>query len=130
MARISSSSPIEFGEPFELVADLVAAERGQAVQAKLEDRLHLRFGELVGLRLALRLDRFDQRDVGADLGARPLAGEQLLARFRRAGRPADQLHHLVEIGDRDDEAEQDVGALAGLQQLELRAAGDDLFADT
>ena len=29
---------------FELAADLVAAERGQAVEAKLEDRLHLRFG--------------------------------------------------------------------------------------
>ena len=38
------------GKPFELAADLVAAERGQAVQAKLEDRLHLRFGQLVGRR--------------------------------------------------------------------------------
>ena len=35
---------------FELVADFVAAERGQAMEAKLEDRLHLRFGELVASR--------------------------------------------------------------------------------
>ena len=47
------------------------------MQAKLEDRADLRFGELVGLGLALRLDGFDQRDVRADLGARPFAGEQL-----------------------------------------------------
>ncbi len=31
-------------------ADLVAAERGQAVEAKLEDRLHLRFGQAVASR--------------------------------------------------------------------------------
>ena len=37
------------GEAFELVADLVAAKRGQAVEAKLEDRLHLGFGQPVGL---------------------------------------------------------------------------------
>ena len=35
------------GKAFELAADLVAAERGQAVEAKLEDRLHLRFGQAV-----------------------------------------------------------------------------------
>ena len=61
--------------------------------------------------------------------ARPFAGEQLLARFGRARRAADQLHHLVEVGDRDDQAEQDVGALAGLEQLELRAARDHLLAE-
>ena len=38
------------GEPFELAADLVAAERGQAVEAKLEDRLHLGFVTAVGRR--------------------------------------------------------------------------------
>ena len=60
---------------------------------------------------------------------RPFALEQFLARHGRAGRPADQLDHLVEVGDRDDQAEQDVGALAGLEQLELRAAGDHFLAE-
>ena len=33
------------GKAFELAADFVAAERGQAMEAKLEDRLHLRFAQ-------------------------------------------------------------------------------------
>jgi hypothetical protein len=39
------------------------------------------------------------------------------------------IHHLVEVGDGDDQAEQDVGAVAGLGELELRAAGDHLLAE-
>src|SRR3546814_19274126 len=57
------------------------------------------------------------------------AGEQCSARGGRARRPADDADHLVEIGDRDDETEQDMGAFAGLEQLELGAPGDDLFAE-
>ena len=85
--------------------------------------------KLVLLALGLRFDRFDELDVGADLLARPFALEQLLACFGGARRSADQLHHLVEVGDRDDEPEQDMGALAGLEQLELRAAGDHFLAE-
>jgi hypothetical protein len=51
------------------------------------------------------------------------------SRAHRARRAADDLHHLVEVGHRDDQAEQDVGALAGLQQLELRAPGDHFLAE-
>ncbi len=99
------------------------------MEAKLEDRLHLGFGKLVFLALGLRLDRLNQRDVGADLVARPFALEQLLARLRGARRPADQLHNFVKIGHRDDQAKQDVGAFARLEQLEFRAPGDHLLAE-
>ena len=91
------------------------------MEAQLEDRLDLRFGQFVGGAGLLRLDRLDQQDIGADLLAGPFAGEQFVARFGRAGRAADQLDHLVEVGDGDDQAEQDVGALAGPRQLVLRA---------
>src|SRR3546814_18295621 len=36
---------------------------------------------------------------------------------------------IFEIGDRDDQAEQYVGAVAGLGELELGTAGDDLLAE-
>src|SRR3546814_17316984 len=77
----------------------------------------------------LGLDRFDEPDILRDLGDRPFAGEQCSARGGRARRPADDADHLVEIGDRDDETEQDMGAFAGLEQLELGAPGDDLRSE-
>ena len=43
-------------------------------------------------------------------------------------RGADDLHHVVEVGDRDEEAVEDVPAGEGLVELELRAAGDHLEA--
>jgi hypothetical protein len=118
------------GELAQLAADLVAAERGEAVEAQLEDGADLRVGEAVGASpFRLMLDRFDQRDVGRDLGDRPFAREQGGARFGGRGGAADDADHLVEVGDRDDEAEQDVRALARLGELELGAAGDHLLAE-
>ena len=77
----------------------------------------------------LGLDRLDQRDIGRDLGDRPFAREQGGARLGRRGRGADDPHHLVEIGDRDDQAEQEMGAVARLGELELGAPGDHLLAE-
>ena len=70
-----------------------------------------------------------KRDIGRDLGHRPGAGEQGGAGFGGRGRRADDAHDLVEIGDGDDQAEQQVGALAGLGELELGAPGDHLLAE-
>ena len=117
------------GEPLQLVADLVAAERGQAVEAQVEDRADLSLAQRVGVAGDRRLDRFHQRNIGRDLRDRPFACEQRGARLGGRGRAADDADDLVEVGDRDDEAEQDVGALARLEQLELGAAGDDLLAE-
>ena len=117
------------GELPQLAGDLVAAEAGQAVEAQLEDGPDLGVGKAVGVAFDLMLDRFDQGDVGRDLGDRPVARDQGGARLGRGGGAADDPDHLVEIGDGDDEAEQDVGAVAGLGELELGAAGDHLLAE-
>ena len=74
------------GELAQLAGDLVAAERGQAVEAQLEDRADLGVGQAVAVALDLMLDRLDQRDVGRDLGDRPVAREQGGARLGRARR--------------------------------------------
>ncbi len=71
----------------------------------------------------------DQLDQRGDVGGRPVARHQRLARLVRVLRGADQPDHLVDIGDRDREADQNVGAVARLVEQELGAARDDLFAE-
>ena len=71
----------------------------------------------------------DQRDqLGRGVG-RPLALHQLVARFGGVLRGADELDHLVDVGDRDGETDQDVGAVAGLAEPELGAPGDHHLAE-
>ena len=84
-----------------LGADLVGLERGQALEAHVEDRLGLRAGQL-------------------ELVHQPVA--------RRVGvlRAADQRDHRVEVVERDQQALEDVGPRLGAAQLVLRPAGDDL----
>ncbi|MCR6650573.1 MAG: hypothetical protein NVV73_03255 [Cellvibrionaceae bacterium] len=95
----------------QLVGDLVAAERGQPLQAQLEDRARLLFGQVVGAVLVDAVARIvDQQDQRLDVGRRPAPLHQLLARRLRVGRMADEPDHLVDVGDRDGEADQDVGA--------------------
>ena len=101
------------------------------MQAQVEDRLHLHFGQAIGAAFLLgaRLDRLDQLDVGRDLADRPFAGQQRLARGRRVGRASDDLHHLVEVGDGNNQAQQDVRTVTRLVQFELGAAGDHFLAE-
>ena len=85
----------------ELVQDLLALEPGEALQLHLEDRLRLHLGE-------------------AEAGDEPLAGGLAVLRL------LDELDDLVDVVERDLEAEQDVLALAGLLELVAGAAGDDV----
>jgi len=100
------------------------------MQAKIEDRLDLHFGQAVARTFVhLAVDGFDEADIGRDVADRPFAGEQGIARGCRAGRSADDADNFVEIADRDDEAEQDVRPVAGLREFELAAAGDHFLAE-
>ena len=119
------------GELVELVLDLVAAERGQALQAQVEDRARLHVGEPVGAvggELVARI--VDQLDQRRDVLRRPVARHQRFARLVGVLRGADRADHLVDIGDRDREADQHMGAVARLVEAELGAAGDDLLRGT
>ena len=60
---------------------------------------------------------------GADVLGGPGARHQLLARRGGIGRGADQRDHLVDIGDGDGKADQDMAAVARLGELELACAG-------
>ena len=118
------------GELVELGLDLVAAERGQPLQAQIEDRLGLLGREPVGAVVADLVARIvDQRDQGRDVARRPVARHQGLARLVGVARGADQPDHLVDIGDRDGEADQHVGAVARLVEQELGAPRDHLLAE-
>ena len=114
----------------QLVADLVAAERRQALQAQVEDGACLLFGKIVGAVLVDAMARIvDEADQRRDVGGRPAALHQLLARRLRVGRMADQLDHLVDIGNRDGQADEHVRPFPRLAQQIFRAAGDDLLAE-
>src|SRR3546814_1597546 len=95
----------------------LTTERGQPVQAEVEDRLHLRLRQAVGRGLLhLALDRLDEADIGGDLAHRPFAREQRLARRRRIGRAADDSHHFVEVRHRDDRSEEHTSELQSLMR--------------
>ena len=81
--------------------DLVRLERGQALEAQVEDRLRLDARELEAL-------------------------DQPVARDVRVARAADQLDDLVDVLDRDEQALEDVEAGLLLAQLVLRAPHDDV----
>ena len=113
----------------ELVGDLAALERRQAVEAQIEDGSRLDVGEAVATVLDLVPGLVDQRDQGGHVARRPGLGHERLARRRRVLRGADGGDDRVHVGDRDGEADQDVRPLPRALELVRRAPGDDLFAE-
>ena len=105
IARRVAEDRAELGDPLlqvgVLVLDLLAREPGEAREAEVEDRL------------------------GLDLGEPELLHQPRARRVGVVG-AADQRDHRVEVVERDQVALEDVRALLGLAQLELRAARDDL----
>ena len=102
-ASRSSNWAISLSSLGQLLLDLLALEGGQAAQLHVQDRLRLDLGELEALH---------QAGAGG-LGVR---------------RVANGVDHLVQVVERNLQALEDVGAGAGLVQLELGAAGEDLVA--
>ena len=79
--------------------DLVGLQGGQALETEVEDRLRLEARQLEAL-------------------------DQPVARRVRVARAADQLDHLVDVRDRDQQALEDVEPRLALAELVLRAAHD------
>ena len=71
----------------------------------------------------------DQRDHRLDVLGRPVARHQGFAGGIGIGRGPDHADDLVDIGHRDGETDQDMGAVAGLVEQELGAARHHLFAE-
>ena len=119
------------GELVELGLDLVAAERGQPLQAQVEDGLGLLGGQPRRCRPADTLWRGSS--ISVTMAATSRAGQSRAINCSRASLAslarADQLDHLVDIGDRDGEADQDMGAVARLAEQVLGAPVDHLLAE-
>ena len=117
-------------EPHQLVADFVAAERRQALQAKIQNRLGLLLGQFVRAFRRHFVPRIgDQLHQRRDVFRGPIALHQLRPRGCRVRCLADQRDDLVDIRDGDGEADQDVGPLARFAQQMLDPAPDDLLAE-
>ena len=118
------------GELVQFGGDFVAAQRGQALQPQVENRLRL-FGRQP--RIAFRRNAMarivDQQHHRRHILGRPVARHQLLARFLGVGRGADQLDHFVDIGNGDSQTHQNMGAVARLVEQELGAPRHDFFAE-
>ena len=89
-------------ELFELLFELFHLEGSEALKAHFEDGVRLFFGQ------------FKRR-------------RELLRRVVLVRRLLDDADDLVDIGERQDEPFQDMGALLRLGELEAGAAGDDLL---
>ena len=117
-------------ELLQRLGDLVAAERSEAREPQFEDRARLRFGEAdraVGVERMARIG--DERDQGRHVARRPQPVHQRCARRRRIGRGADEADHLVDVGDRDREADLGMRVVAGLREQELGAPRDDILTE-
>ena len=119
------------GQFLKLVTDLVPAQRSQAMQPQVKDCLHLNFGQAIGAAFLFgaRLNRLDQLDVGGDIANRPFARQQCFARRCRIGRPTNDPHHFIKIGNGNHQTKQDVGPVTCFVQFELGAAGDHFLAE-
>ncbi len=117
--------------------DLFLLQPGEALQAKFEDRLRLRVGQPVAF---LAPAEFQRQTVGArGIGRRalqhflddrrtPAFRHQRNLGFGRRRRGLDQRNDLVDVGQRNRQAFQDMAAFACLAQLEARATHDHFAA--
>ncbi|MGY3615371.1 hypothetical protein ACVJGD_001567 [Bradyrhizobium sp. USDA 10063] len=114
----------------EFLADLVTAERGQALQAEIEDFSRLLQRKADG---AVRVDPVarivDQREHVLDVPRRPVARHQGFARGRRIRRGADHADDLVDIGNGDGQTDLEVGAVARFAEQIFGSPGHHLFAE-
>ena len=109
--------------------DLVHAQRGQPLQAQIEDGPGLFLGEADGIALHHMAGIGDQRHQRRHVMRRPGPRHQLLARGAGVGGGADQANDLVDIGHGHRQTDQDMATVTGLGQFELGTAGDDFLAE-
>ena len=117
------------GQFLQFVADFVAAQRREFLQAQIENGPHLELGKPDGRRIDIHGAGFDQRQIGADFAGIPVARHQGFAGIGRAGAGADGAHHFIQIGDRNHQTNEQVGALTGLGEFMLRSPSDHRFAE-
>ncbi len=121
-----------------LVDDLVPFQPRQALQAHVQDGLHLAIAQVIGaidqatagLGRALRVHAQGAGQHLAHETGREALGGQLGAGFFRGLRAADQRDHALDIGQCDGQAFQDVQPVARLAQRKQRAPADHLAAVT
>ncbi len=117
----------------QLVVDPPALELGQALQAQVEDRLGLALGQPVGVvgadRRGIVRRLLGEVEQGCDVAEPPVACGELGLGGRRIGCAADQRDHLVDVGDRDREAEQGMRPRTRLGEIVGGAPRDHLLAE-
>ena len=117
------------GKFLQLIADFFTAQRGQLGEPQLKDGANLDFAQSDRGGIGSKFASFDKVEIGADFGRIPIARHERFTGIGRAGRTANGAHDLIEIGNRDDKADQDVRPLARLGEFELGAPGNHFLAE-
>ena len=118
-----------FRQLLQFLADLAAPQCRQAMQAQVQDGLHLALGELVFAVLNDIARLADQLQVTLHVAGRPGLVEQRLAGRRRALGGADHHHDLVYVGHRHHQPDQQMRALPRLRQIKFGAPGNHFLAE-
>ena len=114
----------------EFFANLLTAQCRQPCQPQIENGLRLFERQPRGAVFGQPMPRIvDQRDHRGDVLGRPVPRHQGFARGVGIGRGPDHANDFVDIGHRNGETDQDMGAVAGLVEQEFGAAGDHLLAE-
>src|SRR5215471_15200002 len=115
----------------ELGDDLLALESGEPLQAHVQNGLRLTLVESQDVRRFSLLSAGRERRADELLEAaarhRDFGHQPVLGLFRVLG-SADDLDHLVDVGQSESQTTQQMGTLLRLFQVELRAPDDDGFA--
>ena len=118
------------GELVQRFGDFLASERREPLQTQIENGARLRLRKADGAVIAEPVTRIgDQLDERRHVLGRPVARHQRFARRGGVGRRADEMDDLVDIRDRDGEADLQMGVVARLVEAEFGAARDDRLAE-
>ena len=114
----------------QLVGNFVASKGRQPCQTQIENCFGLFVGQAVAAcfrqSVAWIGNQLDQR---RHVFGGPIAAHQLLFGVGGRGREANELDDIVDIGNRDRQADQNVGAVAGFGQQVLDAFRYDFLAE-
>ena len=117
-------------QPIERLGDFVPSERSQARETQFEDRARLRFREANGAVGVERVARIgDERDERRHVARRPHPLHQRRSCGGRIGGRADEADHLVDVGDRDRQADLHMRVVARLGQQIFGPPRDDFLAE-
>jgi len=114
----------------QLVGDFINAKRRKALQPQIENGPRLFIRKPVIVVSPQRMPGIgNERDQRSKILCGPSPAHQGFARFAGILGSADQLDHVIDVGNRDGQAHQDMRTVPRLVQQELGTPRHHVFAE-